>query len=223
MLFSADDRTRVAAAIRAAESSTAGEIVVIVSTRVRRYPATALTAAALAAFTLPLAAVLLGWQPGNLIADWAAQDVTSRIDHALQGFALVQLLLFLAVLVAVQFTPLARLLTPSGQRRDRVHRDATAQFRARGLDTTQGRTGVLIYVDEPEHFVEVIADTAVFEKVGPDDWGDTVAALVAGIKAGRAADGLIAAITHAGDVLAAVLPPHPADNPNELPDHLIEI
>jgi putative membrane protein len=49
-----------------------------------------------------------------------------------------------------------------------------------------------------------------------------VAALVAGIKAGRAADGLIDAITHAGDVLAAVLPPHPA-NPNELPDHLIEI
>jgi putative membrane protein len=222
MLFSAEDRTRIAAAIRAAEAGTSGEIVVIVSTRLRRYPATALTAAALAAFTLPLAAVLLGWQPGVLLADWTEQDVTSRIDHAVQGFALVQLLLFLAVLAAVNFTPLARMLTPSGQRRDRVHREATAQFRARGLEATHGRTGVLIYVDEPEHLVEVIADRGVYEKVAPEDWGDTVSVLVDGIRAGRAADGLIAAVARAGAVLARHLPAREG-NPNELPDHLIEI
>ena len=222
MLFSDADRTRIAAAIHAAEARTSGEIVVIVSTRPRRYPATALTIAALAAFTLPLGAVLLGWQPGVLLADWGEQDVASRIDHAVEGFAFVQLLLFLAVLALVNFTPLARRLTPHGQRRDRVHRDATAQCRARGLEATQGRTGVLIYVDEPEHLAEVIADAGVYEKVTPDDWGDTVAVLVEGIRAGRAADGLIAAIERAGAVLAAHLPPQ-AGNPNELPDHLIEI
>ena len=222
MLFTDADRARIAEAIHAAEARTAGEIVVIVSTRPRRYPATALTVAALAAFTLPIAAVLAGWQPGVLGADWAEQDVTSRVDHALQAFALVQLLLFLVVLALVQFTPLARQLTPSGQRRDRVHRDATAQFRARGLDATEGRTGVLIYVDEPEHIVEVIADTAVFEKVPPEDWADTVTAVTDGIRGGRAADGLITAIGRAGAVLAGVLPPRPV-NRNELPDHLIEI
>jgi putative membrane protein len=222
MLFTSEDRTRIAAAIRDAEQRTAGEIVVIVSTRVRRYPATALTVAALAAFTLPIGAVLLGWQPGLLLAEWGEQDIASRIDHALQGFALVQLLLFLGVAAAAHFSPLARLLTPRGQRRDRVHRDATAQFRARGLEATAGRTGVLIYVDEPEHFAEVITDSGVFEKVAPEEWGETVAALVAGIKTGRAADGLIAAIARAGTVLAAHLPPA-ADNRNELNDHLIEI
>jgi putative membrane protein len=222
MLFSAEDRTRIAAAIKAAEAQTSGEIVVIVSTRARRYPATALTVAALAAFTVPIAAVLAGWQPGVLAADWAEQDVASRIDHAVQGFALVQLILFLAVLVGVNFTPLARLLTPSGQRRDRVHADATAQFRSRGMEATHGRTGVLIYVDEPEHLVEVIADKGVYEKVAPEEWGDTVSVLVDGIRAGRAADGLIAAIERAGAVLTRHLPPHEG-NPNELPDHLIEI
>jgi putative membrane protein len=222
MLFDDKDRARIAAAIREAEAQTSGEIVVIVSTRVRRYPATALTVAALAAFTLPIAAVLLGWQPGVLLADWTEQDLTSRIDQALQGFALVQLLLFLAVLLLVNFTPLAQALTPAGQRRDRVHRDATAQFRARGLEATQGRTGVLIYVDEPAHVAEVIADTAVFDKVAPDEWADTVTALIDGIKAGRAADGLIAAIGRAGAVLSRHLPPG-GENSNELPDHLIEI
>ncbi|WP_164157156.1 TPM domain-containing protein [Sandarakinorhabdus rubra] len=222
MLFDAQDRARIAAAIHAAEAQTSGEIVVIVSTRVRRYPATALTVAALAAFTLPLAAVLMGWQPGVLLADWGEQDVTSRIDHAVEGFVLVQLLLFLAVAALLHFTALARMLTPAGQRRDRVHADATAQFRARSLDATAGRTGILLYVDEPEHVAEVITDAGVFEKVAPEAWAETVTVLVDGIRAGRAADGLIAAIERAGAVLAHHLPPA-ADNPNELPDHLIEI
>ena len=222
MLFNDADRLRIAAAIAAAEAGTAGEIVVIINTRAHRYAATMLAAAVLAAFTLPFFAVLLGWTPSALFPDWDALDAVTRERRAIEGFAAVQALAFVGVLALVAGLRLDRALTPRGLRRDRVHHAAMMQFRARGLTSTQGRTGVLLYLDEPEHVAEVIADEAVFTRVAADEWGETIAALVTGIKQGRAADGLVAAIERAGAVLAAHLPVHASDV-NELPDALIEL
>ena len=222
MLFNDSDRTRIAAAIAAAAATPAGEIVVIINTRTHRYAATMLAAAALAAFTLPFLAVMLGWTPSLLLPDWDALDAATRERRGIEGFAAVQALVFVVVLALVAWLQLDRALTPRGLRRDRVHHAALVQFRARGLSATQGRTGVLLYLDEAEHVAEVIADEAVFTRVAAEDWGETIAALVAGIKAGRAADGLVTAIGRAGTVLAAHLPPR-SDDVNELPDALIEL
>lgn len=222
MLFNQADRARIAAAIAAAEATTAGEIVVIINTRTHRYAATMLAVAVLAAFTLPFLAVLAGWLPSQLFPDWDALDVATRETHGIEGFAAVQALVFVAVLALVAGLRLDRALTPRGLRRDRVHHAAMMQFRARGLTATLGRTGVLLYLDEAEHVAEVIADEAVFTRIAADEWGETIAALTAGIKAGRAADGLVTAIQRAGAVLSAHLPPR-ADDVNELPDALIEL
>ncbi len=222
MLFNDTDRARIAQAIAAAEATTAGEIVVIINTRPHRYAATMLASAVLAAFTLPFIAVLAGWMPSLLFPDWDALDAATREAHGIEGFAAVQALVFLATLALVGFARLDRALTPRGLRRDRVHAAAVTQFRARGLTATAGRTGVLLYVDEAEHVAEVIADDGVFACVGPEDWAETIAALTAGIKAGRAAEGMVAAIARAGAVLARHLPPS-ADDVNELPDTLIEL
>lgn len=222
MLFSAQDHQRISAAIKAAEVRTSGEIVVIVSSQPQRYPATSLSLAALLALALPFTAVVFGWSPAALLPDWGtvtAQDLERR---SLEVLIVIQAVTFAAVLALGWFTPLGRLLTPSGLRRDRVHRTALSQFRARGLDSTAGRTGVLLYVDAPDHIAEVVADSAVFGTVSAEHWADTIEALTSGIKAGRAADGLVAAIELAGSVLAAHFPPC-ADDANELPDHLIEI
>lgn len=219
MLFSPADRDRVSAAIAAAERTTAGEIVVIVASEPLAYPATALSGAALAALTLPLVAVLLGWQPATLFPDW---DTGADALRAIEAFAMVQALVFAAVLALLWFTALARWLTPPGLRRDRVHAAALTQFKARGFEATAGRTGVLLYIAEPERIAEVIADAGVFAKVPPEHWGATITALTDGIKAGAAADGVIAAIGLAGGVLAAHFPPVAGDV-NELPDRLIEI
>lgn len=222
MLFNDTDRARVAKAIAAAEARTAGEIVVIVSTEQHRYPATALSVAVLAALSLPLAAVLLGWSPAAIIAGWEIIEARTAEIRGIEAFVVAQALIFVAVLAATYYTGIAQRLTPQGLRRDRVHRAAMTQFKARGLEATAGRTGVLIYVAEPEHIAEVIADRAVFAKVPPEHWGTTIAALTGGIRAGTAADGMVAAIGLAGDVLADHFPPVPHDI-NELPDHLIEI
>ena len=222
MLFNDTDRARIAAAIAQAEASTAGEIVVIINTRPHRYAATMLATAVLAAFTLPFVAVLAGWTPSLLFPDWDTIDAATRETHGIEGFAAVQALVFVVTLALVAGLRLDRALTPRGLRRDRVHHAAMMQFRARGLTATQGRTGVLLYLDEAEHVAEVIADEAVFTRVAADEWAETIAALVAGIKAGRAADGLVTAIGRAGAVLAAHLPVQAGDV-NELPDALIEI
>jgi putative membrane protein len=181
-----------------------------------------LAAAVLAAFTLPFLAVLAGWTPSLLFPDWDTIDAATRETHGIEGFAAVQALVFVVTLALVAGLRLDRALTPRGLRRDRVHHAAMMQFRARGLTATQGRTGVLLYLDEAEHVAEVIADEAVFTRVAADEWAETIAALVAGIKAGRAADGLVTAIGRAGAVLAAHLPVQAGDV-NELPDALIEI
>ncbi len=222
MLFSESERTRVGEAIAAAESLTSGEIVVITSSEVARYPATALSIAALAGFALPLGAVLLGWSPAAMFPDWDAIEPAVRDVRNIEALVAVQAAVFAAVLALAWNTRLARVLTPAGLRRDRVHRAALTQFKARGLEATQGRTGVLIYIDEPDHIAEVIADTAVFAKVSPEHWGATITALTDGIRSGQAADGMVTAIRLAGGVLAEHFPPE-ADNPNELPDRLIEI
>lgn len=222
MLFNDTDRARISKAIAAAEATTAGEIVVIINTRPHRYAATMLGAAVLAAFTLPFAAVLAGWTPSLLFPDWDSLDAATREVHGIEAFAAVQALCFLVTLMLVAMARLDRVLTPRGLRRDRVHHAAMMQFRARGLTQTTGRTGVLLYLDEPEHVAEVIADEAVFAMVAPEDWAETIAALTSGIKAGRAADGLVTAIARAGAVLARHLPRRD-DDVNELPDALIEL
>ncbi|WP_426167210.1 TPM domain-containing protein [Sandarakinorhabdus sp. DWP1-3-1] len=222
MLFTDPDRARIAEAIATAESRTAGEIVVIVTSERQRYPATALSVAALLALALPLVMLLAGWSPAGLFADWGDAAAVDNVRHALETVVLLQALVFVAVLAAVYFTGLGHTLTPRGLRRDRVHRAAMTQFKARGLEQTSGRTGVLIYIDEPEHLAEVIADTAIYAKVAPDHWVATITALIDGMKAGRPADGVVAAVGLAADVLAAHFP-YQANDVNELADHLIEL
>ncbi len=73
-----------------------------------------------------------------------------------------------------------------------------------------------------DHIAEVVADAAIYERVEPEFWGTTIVALLDGIKAGRTADGLVAAVSHAGGALAAHFPPR-ADDSDELPNHLIEL
>jgi putative membrane protein len=222
MLFDDKDRGRIAAAIGAAEATTAGEIVVIVSSQRYRNPATALTVAALVALALPLAVLVGGVSPAALLPDWDSIDAVARERHGLEILILGQAIVFIAILALVQLSSLGRFLTPKGLRQDRVHQAALTQFKARGFDATEGRTGVLIYLSEPEHIAEIIADTAVFQKVSPEHWGTTVGALIDGIKAGKPGDGMVAAIGLAGDVLASHFPRLPGDV-NELPDRLIEI
>lgn len=225
MLFSAQEHERIAAAITAAETQTSGEIFAIVTDDVPRYGTVAYAAAAIAAFALPLIAVLAGLDPARLLpfgSDWYVGAPQLEMLRAFEGYAALQLLIFAAVLALCWYTRLNLWLTPMKLRRARVHGEAMKQFLSKGLHVTAERTGVLLFVSLADHVAEVVADEGIYAKVAPEVWGDTIIALIDGIKGGKAADGFVAAIGIAGTVLAEHFPPR-AHNPNELPDKLIEL
>ncbi|MDO9489461.1 MAG: hypothetical protein Q7J32_13890 [Sphingomonadaceae bacterium] len=225
MLFTPQEHDRIAAAISEAETRTSGEIFAIVTDEVSKNGAVALGAAATVALIVPVVAVALGLDPVRLWpfgGDWHIGDDRFEMLRGISTFVALQDLLFLLVLALAWFTPLNLWLTPRKMRRERVHADAMKQFLSKGLHVTAERTGVLLYVSLADHVAEVIADEGIYAKVAPEVWGDTIIALVEGIRAGKAADGFVAAIGIAGAVLAEHFPPR-AHNPNELPDKLIEL
>lgn len=214
------DHERVSAAIRAAETRTSGEIFCVVSDRPERYPETALAIGIIAAFAVPLLSVWAGFQPWTIIPQWRGDAVPPT--HIVESFLVFQLVIFFAVAGLVALTGLARWLTPDRVRRARMHRLATDQFLARGLHDTEGRTGVLIFANVPEHHAEVLADESIYRKVSPDLWGDAVAELVKSARAGDVAGGFVRAVELTGTVLAEHFPPGQL-NRNELPDRLVEM
>lgn len=200
-LISAKDEERISAAITAAERNTSGEIVAVVADQSSRYQHIPFMWAALLALIIPWPFIHFTWMPVQIIF-------------------LIQLLVFLGLL-ALAWHPRVRMaLVPKSILNANTRRRASEQFLAQNLHTTEGRTGVLLFVSLAEKRVEIIADSGIDALVPKGTWQKIVDQLTAEIGAGQAVDGFEHAITQIGDQLAAHFPPGDAD-PNELPDHLI--
>jgi len=221
--FSEADHVRVTEAVAKAERASDGEIVTIVAPRSDAYHDVGLHYAVLAMLLVPTAAALL---PRAWI-DWGVALLFGW--NASLSFRLLMLLLvaamtivFLIVRLALAWMPLRMALTPASTKTRRVRRRAVELFRAGTERRTKGRTGILLYLSLLEHRAEIVADEAIHGRVEADVWGEAMAALVEGVKAGRAGEGMALAVEKIGEVLALHLPPT-LDNPNELPDRLIEL
>ena len=132
------------------------------------------------------------------------------------------LLKFLVVLFLLKWRPLRMLLTPGSTKTRRVRRRAIMLFKAGAERRTIGRTGILIYLSMAEHRAEIVGDEAITNVTTPETWGEAMAELIAEVKEGRPADGIVAAIGIIGDVLAQHFPKSSEDT-NEIPDKLIEL
>ena len=203
MLISAKDRERVAAAIGEAEKRTSGEIVAVVAASSASYVSVAPLVAALVALLVPWPLIYFTWWP-------------------VQYIYFLQLAVFLVVASIVYYRPVRLALVPASIKRDRAHKRAVEQFLAQNLYTTDGHTGVLIFLSAAEHFAEIIADRNIYKLVPQEEWQSMVDRLTRRIGDGEAAGGLIEAIQATGDLLAKHYPPG-SSNPNELPNHLIVI
>ena len=200
-MITAADRERLASAIREAEAGTAGEIVVVVAAQASGYR------------TVPIIWAFLG----ALVVPWPLIWITTLGPSRIY---LVQLLVALVLSVALSLPKRRYALVPDFMKRARAHEAATREFVARGLTRTRDRTGVLIYVAAAEHYAEILADTGIADRVDESVWRGTIADLIEAIKAGRAADGLVAAVGRVGAILAEHAPPH-ADDLDELPNKVI--
>lgn len=210
--FTDAERERIRRAVQQAELVTKGEIVPMI------VPASALyrEASYRTGFMLALLVLALlltieiywlpwGWHAGN--AGW----------------------LLLAVVVAYGFgqwlgriPEVIRLVTSRERLAHKVTLRAEQAFYKHGLHNTKGRTGILILVSLLERRVHVLADKGINERVPAGTWDGLVKGILDGIRTGQATDAICAAITQCGVLLAPVSPAGSGDNPNELPDTLIQ-
>lgn len=215
--LTAEEGARVAAATAAAEAHTAGEIVTVAAGRSARYRDVHARWALAGALLVP--AVAAAFPVGlTRLADLLAggwEGASSR--HLLIATLLLQALVAAGVMLATLWPPLGLAVVPGPVRRRRVRAHAAELFAVTVGGRTAGRTGVLLYLSRAERMAELVADEAVHAHVPEARWGEAMAALVAHARAGRTADGLVAAVGLVGAVLAEVLPPDAHDR-NELSD-----
>ena len=224
------DRARIEAAVDAAEAQTRGEIFCIVAGESSDYREVPIAWAALAALAAPAVLLAAGIEvrvPELFGAEWTAAQVGAAAEvaarGALAGAILLQALLFVGVAVLISLPPMRRLFTPNSLKRERVRQRALEQFLAKDLSATREHTGVLIFVSKSERMAELIADEGVASKVDPKVWHDAMARLVSGVKRGKPAEGFEQAIGLCGAILAEHFPARPGDNPNELPNTVVEL
>ena len=217
-----EERDRVSSAVLAAEAGTSGEIVTIVADRSDRFEDIALVYAALLALFVPV--LFAAWPAlplaiiGRFSGGWGSAEVRDLMLLAFAAMAIVGG----GVFGLLQIEPLRQRLTPRATRRRRVRRRAIELFRVGAEARTSGRTGILIYLSLGEHMAEIVADEAIHARVAEAEWGEAMIAMIAEVRQGRIADGLIAAVGRVGQILAAHLP-RAVDDSNELPDRLIEL
>jgi putative membrane protein len=187
--------------VAAAEAKTSGEIFTVVAERSDDYRFIPVLWATLVALIVPLPLILLTLLPASLIF-------------------LIQLAVFVILALVLSHDEVRPLVVPPGVKHGAARALAVQQFLAHGLHTTERRTGVLIFVSLAERHAEIIADAGISAKVEDAMWRAAVDRLVGEIRAGRLADGMIAAIESTGAVLARHFPPR-KDDRDELPNGLV--
>lgn len=222
--LTAKEHAEVTAAVAQAERQTDGEIVTIVADRSDSYHDVGLHWAVAAMFImLSLVAMFPAWfidrLHGMLGGGWERELPAGLTLTILLGLLIA---IFLAVRYLLAVRPLRMVLTPKRTKARRVRRRAIAFFKVGAERRTIGRTGVLIYLSLDEHRAEIVADEAIAAKVKPEIWGDAMIALIDEVRNGRAGRGMAEAVRLVGEVLTEHFP-RSDNNPNELPDRLIEL
>ncbi len=198
MHLTREDYDRVAEAIRAAEQITGAEIVCVLARRSSDYSYVPALWASFVALATPWPLILFTHLPVREI------------------FA-AQIAVFIVAALLFQLSPLHNLLTPRRIQRARAHRAAREQFFTRGVGRTANHCGVLIFASLAERYGRIIADVGVAEKIDDGEWRAALDLLRENMRAGRVADGYVAAIAESARLLARHVPPTGRD---ELPDKL---
>ena len=196
-------RARVAEAVRRAEALSRGQLVPVVVEKSDAYPEVRWRGAVLAA-ALATAAVLAAGVP---VEPWE--------------LPVVQLLAGVVGALAAVWDPAERLLAGRRAMDEAVRARAVRAFHEHGLQRTAEGTGVLVFASLLERQAVVLGDHGIHARMG-DDWQKAVDALVAGLRAGKPAQGFVDAIALCGARLAQHFPRDPSapPPPNELEDSI---
>ena len=201
MLLNKKEQKEVSAAIAEAEKNTDAELVTVLAKRADNYYYIPSLWAALIALLLPVIIKLTPfWFTGDelLFLQWLTFVV-------------------LALLLRIPFIMIK--LIPKHVRYRRASNLARTQFLENNLHHTKSAMGVLIFVSEAEHYVEIIADNGISQHISNDEWQEIVDAFIAKIKSGQTKEGFLNCINSCGKKLKQIAPI--SEEKNELSNHLV--
>ncbi len=208
-----DGLKKIENAVKAAEHSTAGEIVPMVVRRSAMVShCSVLLGSILLVFWCTFCLTLLELEfieLGHVFLITAGVVVIVILSQLFQLFPLFS---------TVQRTIL--LLFSKSEMINAVHINAVHGFYESGLTATRDATGVLIFISLLERRAVVLADRAIAAKLPPETWQQAVQLLVDGARRKDLAGGFVDAINHCSAILKQHFPIKPDDH-NELADILI--
>ena len=200
-LLNPEEQAQVAAAIHRAEKHTDAELVTVLARRADNYYFIPALWAAMIALLTP---VILGLTPFWL----SAMDLL-----------IAQWLVFVVLVLLFRVPAITLWMIPRRVARGRAALLARDQFIANNLHHTRGGTGLLIFVSEAEHYVEIVADRGISKLVPNCEWQAIVDAFIRCIKSGQVAEGFVECVDSCGALLQQHVPA--SQEKNELPNHLV--
>ncbi len=199
-LLNEQELANVAKAIADAEKETDAELVTVLAKRADNYLYIPTLWAAVLALLVP---IFLTFTPL-----WLEDELL-----------LAQWISFIIATVIFRIPVVMMRLVPKSIKHWRASNLARRQFLDNNLHHTAGETGVLIFVSEAEHYVEIIADRGISAKVDNDQWQQIVDDFIVQIKAKKTQLGFINCIEQCGQLLKQHVPV--TREKNELPNHLV--
>ena len=196
------EQTRISEAIAEVERGTDAELVTVLAAASDDYRYIPLLWAALVALIVPSALYLTPLSTAWMIT--------------------AQLVAFVLLAVLLQTETLRTRLIPKSVRTLRAANMARRQFLEQGLHHTDDDTGMLIFVSEAEHYVEILVDRGISSKVDDERWSSIIENFVDDVHEGQVERGFLTALERCGEILAEAVPKTP-DNRNELDNRLILI
>lgn len=193
----------VSAAIATVEAQTDAELVTVLARQADNYYYIPTLWAALIALLTPVLLTLTPlWLAAEelLLAQWSA---------------------FIVLAGLFRIPVIMMRLVPRRVKQWRASNLARRQFLENNLHHTCGETGVLLFVSEAEHYVEIIADRGINRLVEQQQWQAIVNRLTTQVRAGHTEQGFIQCIEQCGELLKQHVPA--TGHKDELPNHLVVI
>ena len=200
-MLNANERRTLVETIKEVESRTDAEVVTVLAGQSDNYLyISTLWAAFLALLVAPLMQFLPWW-----------------IEYQ-QAFTL-QWILFIALAVLFRWRPLTMKLVPKKVRYWRASNLARRQFLEHELHSTKNRLGLLIFVSQAEHYVEILADRGLAEQITNESWQEIVENFIREVKKGKTGEAFVHCVEKCGELLEEAAPATTIKN--ELPNHLV--
>jgi len=150
---------------------------------------------------------------------WLERDFF--IFHADVWFwPVILLVYYFAAIQLAKLPGLQRLFIPRDDMESQVWSRAELEFQREGLNQTQGRTGILLFLSLMEHQAVVIGDKPIAAKLQQSTWDEVIDLVLVGGKTGDWVGQLEKALRLCGGVMATHFPIGTVDH-NELSNLVI--